>query len=141
MTISEYEVRRVYYSIHVKRDAPPDAPRSMRVDYEVGFHDTRSEWVCLEHSGYARQKAEAWWRMRSCLPVPDNVDDAVALADAGALADVLSIKVRSVAGEKYDRIVDYELGAKPDPADLSLPKPPESADPLDDVAVDDQVPF
>ena len=141
VTISEYEVRRVYYSVHIKRDAPPDAPRSMRVDYEVGFHDTRSEWVCLEHSGYARQKAEAWWRMRSCLPVPDNVEDAVALADSGALADVLSIKVRSVAGEKYDRIVDYELTAKPDPADLSLPEPPESSDLPEYVAADDDIPF
>lgn len=141
VTISEYEVRRVYYSVHIKRDAPPEAPRSMRVDYEVGFHDTRSEWVCLEHSGYARQKAEAWWRMRSCLPVPDSVDDAVALADAGALADVLSIKVRSVAGEKYDRIVDYELAAKPDPAELSLPEPPESSDLPEYVAADDDIPF
>ena len=144
VTINEYEVRRVYYSVHIKRDAPPEAPRSMRVDYEVGFHDTRSEWVCLEHSGYARQKAEAWWRMRSCLPVPENVEDAVALADAGALANVLSIKVRSVAGEKYDRIVDYELGAKPDPADISLPEPPEPTDspqyaPLP--CADDDIPF
>lgn len=141
VTISEYEVRRVYYSVHIKRDAPPDAPRSMRVDYEVGFNDMRSEWVCLEHSGYARQKAEAWWRMRSCLPVPDHIEDAVALADAGALADVLSIKVRSVAGEKYDRIVDYELSAKPDPADLSLPDPSKSAHLPEYVPADDDIPF
>lgn len=138
VTISKYEVHRVYYSVHVKRDAPSDAPRSMRVDYEVGFHDTRSEWVCLEHVGYARQKAEAWWRRRSCLPVPDNVDDAVALANAGALADTLSITVRSVAGEKYDRIVDYELGEKPDPVDLSLPEPSELPE---YVPADDDIPF
>ena len=97
--------------------------------------------MCLEHSGYARQKAQAWWRMRSRLPVPDTIEDAVALASAGALAPALSIKVRSVAGEKYDRIVDYELGAKPDPADLGLPEPPESADPPQYVAADDDVPF
>jgi len=70
--------------------------------------------------------------------VPDNVDDAVALANAGALADALSITVRSVAGEKYDRIVDYELGEKPDPADLSLPEPPELPE---YVPADDDIPF
>ncbi|MCC7408384.1 MAG: DEAD/DEAH box helicase family protein [Phycisphaeraceae bacterium] len=141
VAVSEHQVRRVYYSVHVKRDAPPDAPRSMRVDYDVGFYDTRSEWICLEHDGYARQKAEAWWRARSELPVPDNVEEAAELAHAGALADVRSIKVRSVAGEKYDRIVDYELGPKPDPADLSLPEPshvPEYA-PLP--GADDDIPF
>lgn len=141
VTVSEHQVRRVYYSVHVKREAPPGAPRSMRVDYDVGFYDTRSEWICLEHDGYARQKAEAWWRARSHLPVPDNVEEAVELASAGALAVVRSIKVRSVAGEKYDRIVDYELGPKPDPADLSLPEPsrvPEYA-PLP--GADDDIPF
>ncbi|MBI1374082.1 MAG: DEAD/DEAH box helicase [Phycisphaera sp.] len=138
VTITEYEVRRVYYSVHVKRDAPPDAPRSMRVDYEVGFSEYKSEWICLEHDGYARQKADAWWRLRSCLAVPSNVDEAVELANAGALADVLSITVRSVAGEKYDRIVDCELGAKPDPADLSVSvneNVPEYA------PADDDIPF
>ena len=36
VTITEYPVRSVSYSVHVKRDAPPDAPRSLRVDYEIG---------------------------------------------------------------------------------------------------------
>lgn len=141
-TITEHEVRSVRYGVHVKRDAPPEAPRTMRVDYEIGRHQHQSEWVCFEHGGYARQKAEAWWRMRSFLPVPDNVDDAVALANAGALAPALSIKVRSVAGEKYDRIVEYELGAKPDPADPGLPEPPDVSDRVPEyVPADDDIPF
>lgn len=113
VTIEEYEVRRVFYSVHMKRDAPPDAPRSMRVDYEVGFHDMRSEWVCLEHSGYARQKAEAWWQMRSNDLCPTNADEAVELVEAGSLAPTHAITIRSVAGEKYDRIVNYQLGERP----------------------------
>ena len=110
----------------------------MRVDYEIGFRQTKSEWVCLEHNGYARKKAEQWWRARSRLPAPNNVDDAVALANAGALAGVSSITVRSVAGEKYDRIIDYELGDIPDPADLSLP---ETSDLPDYVPANDDIPF
>lgn len=52
VTETEHEVEGVYYSVHVKRDAPEDHPRTMRVDYRVGFNDYRSEWVCFEHTGY-----------------------------------------------------------------------------------------
>lgn len=117
VTETEYEVQDVYYSAHVKRDAPEGHPRTLRVDYRVGFNDHRSEWVCVEHppGSYARQKAEAWWRARSNEPCPSDADEAVELAEAGALAQAQSITVRSVAGEKYDRIVGYQLGEKPQP--------------------------
>ncbi len=120
VTLNDYVVRSVQYSVHVKRDAASGAPRSLRVDYEIGFYKYKSEWICLEHTGYARQKAEVWWKQRSHVPVPDSVDEAVQLAQSGALADVQSITVRSVAGEKYDRIVDYQLGDIPDPVALGI---------------------
>ncbi|HPU81347.1 MAG TPA: hypothetical protein PLL43_13415, partial [Accumulibacter sp.] len=78
-----------------------------------GFNDYHSEWVCPEHTGYARQKFEAWWRARSNEPFPNSAEEAVALAEAGALATTLAITVRSVAGEKFDRIIDYQLGTIP----------------------------
>jgi DNA repair protein RadD len=126
-----YPVRDVRYSVHVKQGAVEDAPRTMRVDYRIGFHQYRSEWVCFEHAGYARWKAEMWWRARSLDPVPDTAQRAVDIASAGGLAQTVSITVRSVAGEKFDRIVDYELGEKPDPL------------PVDDAgqSADDEIPF
>jgi len=113
VTEREYTVSEVYYSVHQKRDAPEDHPRTMRIDYRCGFNDYHSEWVCPEHTGYARQKFEAWWRARSNEPFPNSADDAVELAEAGALAPTLAITVRSVAGEKFDRISDYQLGPVP----------------------------
>jgi DNA repair protein RadD len=115
VTETEYEVQNIYYSAHVKRDAPESHPRTLRVDYRVGFNDHRSEWVCVEHApgSYARQKAEAWWRLRSSDPCPTNADEAVELAEAGSLAPTHAITVRSVTGEKYDHIVNYQLGEKP----------------------------
>ena len=83
VTITRYAVRDVYYGVHKKRDAPDDAPRTMRVDYKVGWHEYKSEWVCFEHTGYARQKAVAWWRQGSHEPVPETAEEAVALAQAG----------------------------------------------------------
>lgn len=109
---TEHEVTAVFYSVHIKRGAPPDAPRTMRVDYRVGFNEYASEWICFEHKGFARQKAEQWWSRRSREPVPASADEAVELADAGALAPTLAITVERKAGEKFDRIVAYRLGDK-----------------------------
>jgi len=104
VTETEYDVQDVYFSVHVKRDAPEDHPRSMRVDYRVGFNDYRSD---------ARAKAEAWWRARSNEPVPDTAEQAVDICEAGGIAETKAITVRSVTGEKYDRITDYQLGPIP----------------------------
>src|SRR5690606_27274762 len=91
VTETQYAVSEVYYSVHHKRDAPPEHPRTMRIDYRCGFNDYHSEWVCPEHTGYARQKFEAWWRARSNEPFPNSAEEAVALAEAGALAPTLAI--------------------------------------------------
>ncbi|MHB8842955.1 MAG: hypothetical protein ACYC56_14410, partial [Candidatus Aquicultor sp.] len=85
--------------------------------YCVGWHAYKSEWICFEHQGYARQKAIAWWKLRSPDPVPDTVAEALARIDGGALAQALAITVRSVSGEQFDRIIDYELGPLPEPCE------------------------
>jgi DNA repair protein RadD len=100
--------------VHKKRDAGDDAPRSLRVDYKVGWNEYKSEWVCFEHAGYARQKAVAWWKRRSADPVPDMAHDAVVIANHGGLAVATSITVRCVEGDPYERIIDWELGHVPE---------------------------
>jgi DNA repair protein RadD len=117
ITTTKHAVKDVFYSVHRKRGAGDDAPRTMRVDYKLGFNDFKSEWICIEHDGYARQKAMAWWKRRSPEPMPDSAEDAVALAQAGRLAPTLEITVRSATGEDYDRIVGYQLGDTPPPLD------------------------
>jgi DNA repair protein RadD len=112
-TDTEHPVRDAFYGVHVKRGAGEDHPRTMRVEYQVGWQQYFSEWVCFEHGGYARAKAEAWWRRRSDDPMPNTVAEAVELAQAGSLAPTLAITVRTVTGEKYDRIVNHTLGNKP----------------------------
>jgi len=112
-SIETYPVMRTTYSVHTKRGATDDHPRSMRVDYRISYSRWQSEWICFEHTGYARTKAEAWWRKRSNLPVPDTVEEAVYLAERGALATTKSITIQHVPNEKYDRIVNYELSEKP----------------------------
>jgi DNA repair protein RadD len=140
VTIETYTVQEMMYSVHIKRGAPENHPRSMRVDYRIGFSCWQSEWICFEHTGYARHKAELWWRKRSNVPVPDTAEDAVYFAEHGALAPTKSITVRHVAGEEFDRIVDYELGEKPayrDPGEDDA----EAAGELEPDLADEEIPF
>ncbi|MBA3709958.1 MAG: hypothetical protein H0W83_14200, partial [Planctomycetes bacterium] len=69
VTTSEYVVRDTFFAVHQKRGAPPDAPKSLRVEYEIGLNRYQKEWICFEHTGFARGKAELWWRARSREPV------------------------------------------------------------------------
>jgi len=113
VTTSAHEVREVFYSVHTKKGAPEDAPKTLRVEYEVGFHQYYSEWICFEHGGWARHKAESWWRKRSNAPVPLTAAEAAALAQDGALCETGTITVRTVVGEQFPQIVGYELGDCP----------------------------
>jgi len=114
--MDEYDVKKTYYEVHRKRNAPDDAPSTMRIDYEVGFQTYKSEWVCPEHTGYARSKFTKWWKDRApeWLPVPYSAAEAVRLARKGYLAEPTIITVRSTAGEKFETITKYELDPRPE---------------------------
>jgi len=109
---NNYKVTDVHYYQHFKRNAPDDAPTTFRVDYQIGFNTFQSEWVCFEHTGYARGKAVNWWKHRSNAPVPSDVPEALEMA--GYLAQTKEITVRSESGKKFDSIVDYFIGEKPE---------------------------
>ena len=82
------EVSSVSYKKHTKEGSPS----SLRVEYHCGLV-IHKEWVCFEHQGYARLKAEGWWQRRSAAPIPRNVDEA--LNAAGGLLRPSHIFVRS----------------------------------------------
>jgi DNA repair protein RadD len=113
VTTTEHVVRDILYAVHQKRGAPPEAPKSLRVEYEVGLNQFHKEWICFEHAGFARGKAEAWWRARSRLPVPSSAAEACRLACTGELATATHITVRTVSGEDFERITDHRLGPVP----------------------------
>lgn len=138
---SEKRVSDTSYHVHYKRD-DPSAPPTMRVEYRLGFNTWQREWVCFEHTGYARQKAEAWWRARSREPVPATVEEAVELARAGALAPTLAITVERKAGERYERVVGHRLGDRPPrlESDEDLPDMPEPVGTTYGIP-DDEIPF
>lgn len=114
VTDTEERVHGVVYSVHTKRGADDATPKTMRVEYRIGWHHYLSEWVCPEHTGWARQKFVEWWTERSVCPPPTTAAEAVRLAEDGALAAPESVTVRTVSGEKFDRVIGYMIGEIPD---------------------------
>jgi hypothetical protein len=105
--VATYRVHCVTYSVHHKRGAGVNSPRTMRVGYQIGPRKWQYEWICFEHKGFARRKAEEWWNRRSPTRVPATTNDAVNLANSGALREPESITVRF--GDPFDTIIDYRL--------------------------------
>ena len=113
VTDTDYEVQDTIYRIHQKRGADEDAPRCLRVDYMVGLDKWQSEFICIEHSGYARRKAETWWNERCLDPCPTTAEEAMDIAVSGLFAGPTSITVRSISGQRYDQIIKQTLGEQP----------------------------
>lgn len=109
-----YDVKDIHYAVHTKRNADLGAPKTLRVDYKISMFEKRSEWVCIEHDGFAGQKARKWWQLRSNDPFPKSAADAVVVAEAGGLAVTKKITVRFTSGEQFPQIIDYELGPVPE---------------------------
>lgn len=108
-------VTSVEYRVHTKRDAPDDAPKTLRVTYKCGLADYVSEWVCVEHpeGGFAHQKAAKWWRKRCLAPMPRTAAEAVVYALHGLLAEPTEIVTRTKKGEKFPEIVKHTMGPVP----------------------------
>jgi len=101
-------VRAVWYHVHEKR-GNPDAPKTLRVDYSIGFNDTVSEWICVEHDGFARKKAKKWWDERCGVPCPRTAAEAVKIAQAGFLRKPDTIEIEPDG--KYQRVTSATFSA------------------------------
>lgn len=99
-----YPVSDVRYSRHIGKSGIP----TLRVDYFSGFLRVASEWICLEHTGYARQKSAQWWSARTESAVPETVD--LALDATAALRIPAALHIRPAAsGSGYPEIVKYDF--------------------------------
>lgn len=118
------KVMSVVYSVHRKKNAPEDHPKTLRVDYILALNRSIAEWVCVEHKGYARQKAWKWWSDRSFAPMPESAAEAVELADAGCLAVPEAVTIQQVPGNRWPKLVSVSIGEKPDPIDARFEEVP-----------------
>lgn len=73
--VRTHAVDSVKYERHTGKNGKPD---SMRVTYQCGLRRI-SEYVCLQHSGFARTRALEWWLRREpgTQQVPHTVEEAL----------------------------------------------------------------
>ena len=117
-----YAISRVAYSKHLGKSGVP----TLRVDYFAGLLRVASEWVCLEHTGYARVRAEQWLKERTPLLVPvevflahphSEIDHVLNVIDKCGVKEPAAIHVRPARDAKgWPEIVRYEWPAETKPA-------------------------
>jgi len=96
------DVDQILYSKHVGKSGVP----TLRVDYYFGIRRV-SEYVCLEHSGFAYDKAARWWESRliskSYWDIPTNINEALARSDLLMVPKQILVNF----GGKYPEIKNY----------------------------------
>ena len=106
--VVEFKVSTVTYSLHAGRNGKPN---SMLATYVCGLR-TFTEYLCFDHTNFARTKARALWRERvaftgyASLPVPESVNEALSRTDE--LRVPQSIKV--VVNRPFNPIESYDFG-------------------------------
>ena len=100
------EVESVQYARHRK----PGRSDSLRVTYHSRGRRI-SEWICLEHRGYAEIKARRWWERRD----PGGRPPSTVTEALGRARDLL-VPARIVisTAERFARVVGYDLGREPE---------------------------
>lgn len=125
---TKFNVEYTVYSVHRKRN-DADATPTLRVTYVCGDFPVAEEWVCLEHTGWARQKACEWWSKRSKHLPPMTIEEAVKIGNRGGVCDTFEVTTKPQPGTRFKRIIAYKLGERPEPVDLS------------DAVEDEEIPF
>ncbi len=108
-------VEEIRWLPHLKRQPPSGSP-TLRVDYFCeGQISPISEWICVEHAGYAGQRARNWWALRCRAPMPTTVLEARAAFEQCIIADTRRIKVApDPKNPRFWRIHEYDLGEIPE---------------------------
>jgi DNA repair protein RadD len=117
---STWDINRVYYGEHEKRGWKEGDPKTMRVSYYQDRMVVAEEWICVEHSGWANERALAWWNERTYAPMPNTAHEAARLATLGYLAEPDKIEIVKPPGEKFSRITKYWLSPKVNPDEILI---------------------
>ncbi len=94
-----HKVASVAYDLHQKEGKTP----SMRVSYFT-FNGIYREWICFEHSGFAKKKAQTWHMNRLFREeIPTTIDAALKLKYPNPT------KILVLQDGKYPQILDYDF--------------------------------
>jgi DNA repair protein RadD len=100
-----------------------DAPNTLRVTYflEGDLQNAIEEWVCLNHEGFAKRKALAWWAEHS----PDDIDQLAEALDQDCVGAAMHswtsgylhrpIEITAVRQGRWWRVIGRVVGAADGP--------------------------
>ena len=113
----EQRIDEVRWSDHTSKNS---GKRMLRVDYfgpgsSSQWHPVATDWVCIEHDGYARQKAEEWWAVHLAGrgPCPSTVDAAMRMEEWKRPVEA----IWTVPDGKYQKITKYRFGRMRQPGE------------------------
>jgi DNA repair protein RadD len=142
-TETVHDVAEVAFVRHDKRGG---GTPSLRVDYYAPAASASaiptkiaSEWICIEHEGFAHAKACGWWARNVNTRMPDTVDEAVERLRAGEMRRAEAIKTKPDGD--FTRVVGLLLARGREPGeDDDVTEAPTTApvDPFDGI---DDLPF
>ena len=123
----EWIVAETFWKRHDKKPTAenPEPKPTVRVDYVVRKADepngnlaskTISEWICPEHSKFARLQFIRWWNARSTMDAPDTVEDSLFLLSVGACRH--PVRITTVKEGKYTPIKSCDFGDVQKPTEL-----------------------
>jgi DNA repair protein RadD len=145
-----HAIGETQYHVHRKRSG--DGPPTVRVDYygaepegaSSAWVPTKvaSEWICVEHEGFARSRAAKWWAQHVGTRMPATVAEAVERLRAGEMPRVVEIETRPDGD--YTRVVRLRQEAGRQPGEDDEEEEPQAAEaeamPIDPWNTDD-LPF
>lgn len=96
-----FDVQQVIYTRH-KKEGKPD---SIKVQYICGLQKTFVEWVHIEHAGFARKRAEKWWKNRHAEETPSTVTEALEKIQLSAKPKRILVHTNV----KLPEVINYEF--------------------------------
>ena|ERR1039458_2461287 len=94
------DVKQVIYNVHKTKGSPD----MIKVSYICGLR-MFNEFICFDHTGYAKKKAAEWWlKMAPGIPPTSTAD---ALRRIGQLARPKQIKIW--VSRKYPEVMAYRF--------------------------------
>lgn len=105
-TPEEIEVDDVICELHRKEGSPD----SLRVTYRCGMTVVR-EWICLDHPGFAGEKARRWWGFRfgweesKTITVIDAIQDMFLAQSIKAMTKSITV----IKNGKFNEIVAHNI--------------------------------
>lgn len=98
-TSPQYEMLPVDQVIYNEHRSSKGGVPTLQVTYVCGLSKF-NEYVCLEHTGYARKKAEMWWGQRSADPCPDRVYEALGKINSLKKPNLITVHIN----KKYPEV-------------------------------------